>query len=46
MVILRPGTLDSDPSLRPDVHIWTKAKVPWHEIRDDLPQLPEGFPNK
>ena len=44
LVILKAGALDSDPGLRPDVHLWTSAKAPWHEILDDLPQLPEGFP--
>ena len=46
MVILRPGTLDADPGLRPDLHLWTRAKAPWHEILDDLPRLPEGYPKK
>ena len=46
MVILKAGTLDGDPGLRPDVHVWTSAKAPWHEICDHLPQLPEGFPQK
>ena len=46
LVIIRPGTLDGDPGLRPDVHIWTSAKAPWHEILDDLPRIPEGFPSK
>lgn len=44
MVILPAGPLDADPGLRPDVHIWTSAKAPWHEILDDLPRIPEGFP--
>ena len=46
MVILKAGTLDADPGLRPDSHVWTSAKAPWHEILDDLPQHPEGLPAK
>jgi hypothetical protein len=38
VVVLRAGTLDEDPGLRPAMHIWVGAKAPWHEIRDDLPQ--------
>jgi hypothetical protein len=43
-VILRVGSLDSDPVGRPAVHIWTSEKAPWHEITDGLPQLAEGLP--
>ena len=46
LVLLRAGTLDTDPGLRPEVHIWTSAKAPWYEILDDLPRLPRGFPEK
>jgi hypothetical protein len=41
-VILRVGSLDSDPRSRPVVHIWTSQKAPWHEITDDLPQFAEA----
>jgi len=41
-VILRVGSLDSDPGGRPVVHIWTSLKAGWFEITDSLPQLPEG----
>ncbi len=43
-VIVRIGSLDSDPERGPAVHIWTSQKAPWHEIQDSIPQLPEGRP--
>ena len=46
IVILRAGTLDGDPDIRPQMHIWVKAKAPWHDILDDLPQHQEGAPQK
>ena len=44
IVILRAGTFDGDHGLRPQMHIWTKAKAPWHDILDNLPQHREGAP--
>ena len=32
------GTLDTDPDVRIERHIFTKYKAPWYEITDDLPQ--------
>ena len=46
LVLIRAGTLDDDPHLQPQAHIWVKAKAPWHQILDGLPQYPEGFPPK
>ncbi len=40
--ILRVGTLDADPGVRPVVHIWTSHDVPWL-AGDDLPMTPEGL---
>ena len=34
---------DSDPGVRPQMHIHVASKAPWHEICDDLPQH-EGPP--
>jgi hypothetical protein len=42
-VIVRVGSLDSDPGGRPVLHVWTSQKAPWHEITDALPQLAEGL---
>lgn len=32
------GTLDADPGVRPQRHIFVQNKAPWFEITDDLPQ--------
>lgn len=32
------GTLDDDPGVRPELHIFTADKAPWFDITDDLPQ--------
>jgi len=38
---VRAGTLDADPGIRPQAHIWVKSKTPWFEIRDGLPEHEE-----
>ena len=35
------GTLDTDPEIKIERHIFTKYKAPWHEITDNLPQIEE-----
>ena len=35
------GTLDTDPEISIQRHIFTKYKAPWFEITDDLPQIEE-----
>jgi hypothetical protein len=34
-------TLDDDPGIRPERHIYVGSKAPWFEITDDLPQHDE-----
>jgi hypothetical protein len=34
---VRVGTLDDPSTLEPDVHIFTKSKVPWVQIPDGVP---------
>ena len=46
IVLIRAGTLDDDPGMKPQMHIWVKAKAPWHEITDAIPQYAEGVPQK
>ncbi|MCG8588044.1 MAG: GFA family protein [Proteobacteria bacterium] len=41
-VILRLGTLDTDPGARPAAHVWTDLKADWYEIDAKLPQIPQG----
>jgi hypothetical protein len=42
LIFLRAGSLDGDPGVRPQMHIWIQAKAPWHEICDRIPQYQEG----
>lgn len=42
--IIPAGTLDTDPSMRPQRHIFTNYKAPWFQITDSIPQFPEGPP--
>lgn len=44
MVIVRAGTLDEDPGLRPQCHVWVKEMAPWDVVCDGITQYPEGFP--
>lgn len=44
IVIVRAGSLDVDPGVRPQMHIWVRAKAPWYEICDNLPRHEEGPP--
>ncbi len=37
------GTLDDDPGMRPQAHIFVASKAPWYTIPDALPQF-EEFP--
>jgi hypothetical protein len=46
LAIVRAGLLDGEHGLKPQMHIWVKAKAPWCEIHDDLPQFAEGFAAK
>jgi hypothetical protein len=46
LILIRAGSLDEDPGVQPQAHIWVKAKAPWHEILDDLPRHEEGLPQK
>jgi hypothetical protein len=35
------GSMDGDPEMRPQAHIFVGSKASWHPILDDLPQFPE-----
>jgi hypothetical protein len=45
-LILRLGSLDTDPQSQAVAHIWTSDKAPWYDIADGLPCVPEGRPRK
>ncbi len=34
------GTLDDDPGIRPQGHIFVEFKAAWFDITDSLPQFP------
>jgi hypothetical protein len=38
------GTLDDDPGISPQAHIFVGSKAPWYEIADGLPQYEEYPP--
>jgi hypothetical protein len=40
------GTLDDDPVMRPQAHIFVGSKASWHGILDELPQFPEYPPEE
>ena len=33
------GTVDSDPQVRPNRHVFVDSKAPWYRIQDGLPQF-------
>jgi len=35
------GTVEGDPGVKPESHIFVGSKAQWHEINDDLPQFEE-----
>ena len=35
------GTVEGDPGIKPESHIFVGSKARWHEISDDLPQFNE-----
>ena len=43
-VILRLGSLDTDPGKAPTGHIWISHTVPWLSYGVDLPRFDEGAP--
>jgi hypothetical protein len=43
-IVLRTGTLDTDPGKRPAYHTWVSHDVPWLAHADGLPRYPEGLP--
>ena len=37
VLFVRGGTLDEPSSVEPDVHIYTRSKLPWVELPDSVP---------
>lgn len=44
-VIVRVATLDQDPGVTPQAHIWTSHNVPWLKY-EDVAGYPEWQPNR
>jgi hypothetical protein len=40
------GTIEGDPGVRPQEHIFVGSKAPWYEITDALPQFSERPPGR
>jgi hypothetical protein len=38
LAIVPAGTLEGDPGIRPQAHMFAGSKAPWHVITDSLPQ--------
>ena len=45
LAVIPMGSLDDDPGIRPQRHIFVASKAPWYEIADSLPQHDEGPPS-
>jgi len=39
------GTVEGDPGIKPESHIFVSSRASWHEINDDLPQFEERPPD-
>ena len=46
VAFVRAGTLDDPSSVQPDVHIYTRSKVPWVMIPDDVPAFEVYYDSK
>ncbi len=42
-LFVRAGTLDTPAAVRPDVHIFTRSKLPWLELPEGVRAFPEGY---
>jgi hypothetical protein len=43
---VRVGTLDEPPALPPDVHIYTRSKLPWVTLTADVPAFEAYYDSK
>ena len=41
-IILRLGSLDSNPMTKERSHIWVSEKADWYSINNELPEYPEA----
>ena len=45
ITVVTLGTVEGDPGINPEFHIFVGSKAQWHEINDDLPQFDEWPPD-
>ena len=43
---VRVGTLDDPGAVPPDIHIWTRSKLPWVVLPAGVPAVPEYYSAK
>lgn len=46
LLFVRVGTLDDPSVIPPDVHIYTRSKLPWLGLPDDVPAFAESYDMK
>ena len=46
ILFVRGGTLDEPSGVEPDVHIYTRSKVPWVTLPDGVPSFEEYYDTK
>lgn len=46
ILFVRAGTLDDPSVVAPDVHIYTRSKVPWLELPDSVPAFDAYYDSK
>ena len=46
LLFLRVGTLDDPAAFPPDVHIFTRSKLPWVRLGEDVPVVPVYYDMK
>jgi hypothetical protein len=43
---VRAGTLDDPSAIEPDVHIFTRSKLPWVQLPDGVPAFEVFYPDR
>jgi hypothetical protein len=43
VLFVRGGTLEDPSTVRPDVHIYTRSKLPWVQLPDSVPAFDEYY---
>ncbi len=46
LLFVRGGTLDEPSAVKPDVHIFTRSKLPWVELPGDTPAFDVYYDSK